>query len=116
MSTFDILAMRGIFGFEMIIFTFRPVLLSMNVLKETFLWEETFPPAVYVLEDEDFVEEEEEDELADVDPPEEIVDPEESSLVLPVLLDDVSSSPVKSSGGGPVSTKPSSPGTVPGRL
>ena len=28
----------------------------------------------------------------------------------------MSSSPVKSSGGGPVSTKPSSPGTVPGRL
>ena len=88
----------------------------MNVLKVTFLWEETFPPVVCVIEDDAFVEDEEEDELAEVDPPEEIVDPEESSIVLPVPLDGVSSSPVKSSGGGPYSTKPSSPGTVPGRL
>ena len=116
MSTFEILAMRGIFGLEMMILTLRPVLLSMNVLKVTFLWEETFPFVVCVIEDDAFVKEVDEDELAVVDPPEEIVDPEESSLVLPVLLYEVSSSPVKSSGGGPVSTKPSSPGTVPGRL
>jgi hypothetical protein len=37
MSTFDIFASRGIFGLVMIILTLRPVLLSMNVLKETFL-------------------------------------------------------------------------------
>ena len=51
-----------------------------------------------------------------MDPPEEFIDPDDSSAVLPELLDEVSSSPVKSSGGGPVSTKPSSPGNVPGRL
>jgi len=71
-----------------------------------------------VVEEEPFDEEEEdeEDEMAEVDPPEETIDPEDSSAVFPELLDEVSSSPLKSSGGGPVSTKPSSPGTVPGRL
>jgi hypothetical protein len=68
-----------------------------------------------VLEDEAFVEEELEDNLALVDPAEEIIDPEDESLELPELLE-VSSSPVKLSGGGPDSTKPSSPRTVPGRL
>ena len=55
-----------------------------------------------MLEDEAFVEEEDYEGL--MDPPLEIIDPE------------VSSSPVKLSGGGPDSTKPSSPGNVPGRL
>lgn len=73
------------------------------------------PPAVCVVEEEPF-DDEEEDEVAEVDPPEETIDPEDSSAVFPELLDEVSSSPLKSSGGGPVSTKPSSPGTVPGRL
>ena len=91
MSTLKILATRGIFGLVIMIFTLRPVLLSINVLKETFLWEVTLPPAVCVVEEEAFVEEEEDE----VDPPEEIIDPEDSSAVFPELLEEVSSSPVK---------------------
>ena len=75
MSTFEILARRGNFGLVIMILTLRLVLLSIYVLKITYLWEDLLPSAYYVLVDDAFVEEDVEDDVVLVDPPEEIIDP-----------------------------------------